>query len=144
MVKGASLNVVNFVSGVTTAATPLNPADCGFHLLPNEDAMHKKSDTFYDLPCSYETLANMIPTLSPPLRTPLVLDYVLHVCCMCNMNINAFLCTVNYRGSTGFGQDSIYSLPGKVGTQDVLDVQVLSLLHHLQYYNFAVCCQLKL
>ncbi|XP_063961640.1 acylamino-acid-releasing enzyme-like isoform X2 [Lytechinus pictus] len=33
------------------------------------------------------------------------------------------LVLVNYRGSTGFGQDSIYSLPGFVGTNDVRDVQ---------------------
>jgi len=33
---------------------------------------------------------------------------------------------VNYRGSGGFGQDSIFSLPGKVGTQEVRDVQVSS------------------
>lgn len=32
--------------------------------------------------------------------------------------------SVNYRGSTGFGQDSILSLPGNVGSQDVKDVQV--------------------
>lgn len=31
---------------------------------------------------------------------------------------------MNYRGSLGFGQDSVYSLPGNVGTQDVRDVQV--------------------
>lgn len=31
---------------------------------------------------------------------------------------------VNYRGSLGFGQDSVDSLPGNVGTQDVRDVQV--------------------
>ncbi|XP_037629446.1 S9 family peptidase isoform X1 [Sebastes umbrosus] len=30
---------------------------------------------------------------------------------------------VNYRGSTGFGQDSILSLIGQIGTQDVKDVQ---------------------
>lgn len=34
---------------------------------------------------------------------------------------------VNYRGSTGFGQDSILSLPGNVGHQDVKDVQVAGL-----------------
>ena len=31
---------------------------------------------------------------------------------------------VNYRGSTGLGQNSIDSLPGKDGTQDVGDVHV--------------------
>ena len=30
---------------------------------------------------------------------------------------------VNYRGSTGYGQDSIDSLPGDIGTQDVRDMQ---------------------
>ncbi|XP_068602507.1 S9 family peptidase [Brachionichthys hirsutus] len=30
---------------------------------------------------------------------------------------------VNYRGSTGFGQDSILSLMGRIGSQDVKDVQ---------------------
>lgn len=35
-----------------------------------------------------------------------------------------FFPTVNYRGSLGFGQDSVASLPGNVGTQDVHDVQV--------------------
>jgi acylaminoacyl-peptidase len=33
---------------------------------------------------------------------------------------------VNYRGSFGFGQDSIESLPGRVGTQDVKDVQAVA------------------
>lgn len=33
---------------------------------------------------------------------------------------------VNYRGSTGFGQDSILSLIGQIGSQDVKDVQVLA------------------
>ncbi|XP_077371319.1 acylamino-acid-releasing enzyme isoform X2 [Festucalex cinctus] len=38
---------------------------------------------------------------------------------------------VNYRGSTGFGQDSILSLIGHIGSQDVKDVQsaVLAALH---------------
>ncbi|XP_061841499.2 acylamino-acid-releasing enzyme isoform X1 [Nerophis lumbriciformis] len=38
---------------------------------------------------------------------------------------------VNYRGSTGFGQDSILSLVGHIGQQDVKDVQraVLTALH---------------
>ena len=32
--------------------------------------------------------------------------------------------SVNYRGSTGFGQDGIESLLGNIGTQDVKDVHV--------------------
>lgn len=32
--------------------------------------------------------------------------------------------SVNYRGSTGFGQDSIMSLIGQIGNQDVKDIQV--------------------
>lgn len=40
------------------------------------------------------------------------------------MDVNQSLFLVNYRGSLGYGQDSIYSLPGNVGTQDVRDVQV--------------------
>lgn len=41
--------------------------------------------------------------------------------------ISHFACVspVNYRGSTGFGQDSIMSLIGHIGSQDVKDVQVL-------------------
>ena len=31
---------------------------------------------------------------------------------------------VNYRGSLGFGQSSLLSLPKNIGTQDVRDVQV--------------------
>uniref|UniRef100_A0A6Q2XVA9 Acylamino-acid-releasing enzyme n=1 Tax=Esox lucius TaxID=8010 RepID=A0A6Q2XVA9_ESOLU len=34
---------------------------------------------------------------------------------------------VNYRGSTGFGQDSILSLTGNIGSQDVKDVQAVTL-----------------
>lgn len=38
------------------------------------------------------------------------------------MNVSSF--SVNFRGSTGYGEDSIKSLPNKVGDQDVKDVQV--------------------
>lgn len=37
---------------------------------------------------------------------------------------NLFVFLVNYRGSLGYGQDSVLSLPGNVGSQDVKDVQV--------------------
>ena len=36
----------------------------------------------------------------------------------------SYFCTVNYRGSAGFGQDMIEGLCGRVGDQDVKDVQV--------------------
>lgn len=42
----------------------------------------------------------------------------------CFVFIFLLFSSVNYRGSLGFGQDSILSLPGNVGTQDVKDVQV--------------------
>ena len=35
---------------------------------------------------------------------------------------------MNYRGSTGYGQDGVFSLLGKIGTQDVTDVQVSSMM----------------
>ncbi|GIX81740.1 acylamino-acid-releasing enzyme [Caerostris extrusa] len=37
------------------------------------------------------------------------------------------LCLINYRGSAGFGENSINSLPGNIGMQDVADVQQAAL-----------------
>lgn len=50
------------------------------------------------------------------------------------------LLSVNYRGSLGYGQDSIFSLPGNIGTQDVKDVQVKTAMYIASddddyYYN---------
>ncbi|XP_020785237.1 acylamino-acid-releasing enzyme isoform X1 [Boleophthalmus pectinirostris] len=50
-----------------------------------------------------------------------VAEWMLSCAVMCRMGFASLL--VNYRGSIGFGQDSILSLPGSVGTQDVKDVQ---------------------
>lgn len=38
------------------------------------------------------------------------------------VNHCAILSFLRRRGSTGFGQDSVESLPGKIGTNDVADV----------------------
>ncbi|KAM6977100.1 acylamino-acid-releasing enzyme-like [Aplochiton taeniatus] len=51
----------------------------------------------------------------------IVADWLLSSAALCRMGFGILL--VNYRGSIGYGQDSILSLPGHVGTQDVKDVQ---------------------
>ncbi|NXY80502.1 ACPH enzyme, partial [Glareola pratincola] len=48
--------------------------------------------------------------------------WMLYPAALCRMGFAVLL--VNYRGSLGFGQDSVYSLPGNVGTQDMRDVQL--------------------
>ncbi|XP_075040012.1 acylamino-acid-releasing enzyme [Mixophyes fleayi] len=57
-----------------------------------------------------------------------VSEWMLFPAVLCKMGFAVQL--VNYRGSLGFGQDGILCLPGKVGDQDVKDVQtaVLQLL----------------
>ncbi|XP_053325400.1 acylamino-acid-releasing enzyme-like isoform X2 [Spea bombifrons] len=51
-----------------------------------------------------------------------VSEWMLYPAVMCKMGLAVLL--VNYRGSIGFGQDSILSLPKNVGEQDVKDVQL--------------------
>ncbi|XP_066471254.1 acylamino-acid-releasing enzyme [Tiliqua scincoides] len=48
-------------------------------------------------------------------------SWMLYPAALCRMGFAVLL--VNYRGSLGFGQDSVDSLPGNVGSQDVKDVQ---------------------
>uniref|UniRef100_A0A8D0G1R4 Acylamino-acid-releasing enzyme n=1 Tax=Sphenodon punctatus TaxID=8508 RepID=A0A8D0G1R4_SPHPU len=50
-----------------------------------------------------------------------VASWMLYPAALCRMGFAVLL--VNYRGSLGFGQDSVASLPGNVGCQDVNDVQ---------------------
>uniref|UniRef100_A0A6Q2WUV8 acylaminoacyl-peptidase n=1 Tax=Esox lucius TaxID=8010 RepID=A0A6Q2WUV8_ESOLU len=50
-----------------------------------------------------------------------VAEWLLSCSVLCRMGFAVLL--VNYRGSLGYGQDSILSLPGNVGSQDVKDVQ---------------------
>uniref|UniRef100_A0A3B4ZH63 acylaminoacyl-peptidase n=1 Tax=Stegastes partitus TaxID=144197 RepID=A0A3B4ZH63_9TELE len=51
----------------------------------------------------------------------IVAEWRLSSAVLCRMGFAVLL--VNYRGSIGYGQDSILSLPGNAGTQDVKDVQ---------------------
>ncbi|XP_053325401.1 acylamino-acid-releasing enzyme-like [Spea bombifrons] len=51
-----------------------------------------------------------------------VSEWMLYPAVMCKMGLAVLL--VNYRGSIGFGQDSILSLPKNIGEQDVKDVQL--------------------
>ena len=44
--------------------------------------------------------------------------------CMIKYVITFVLLAVNFRGSLGFGQASLHTLPGNIGTQDVQDVMV--------------------
>ncbi|NXC23057.1 ACPH enzyme, partial [Corythaeola cristata] len=48
--------------------------------------------------------------------------WMLYPAALCRMGFAVLL--VNYRGSLGFGQDSVASLLGNIGTQDVRDVQL--------------------
>ncbi|KAM7437971.1 hypothetical protein ABFA07_012488 [Porites harrisoni] len=54
-------------------------------------------------------------------HTAYTLDFSLYQACFCKLGFA--ILSVNYRGSLGFGQTSLHSLPGNVGTQDVQDVQ---------------------
>uniref|UniRef100_A0A674DS35 Acylamino-acid-releasing enzyme n=1 Tax=Salmo trutta TaxID=8032 RepID=A0A674DS35_SALTR len=63
---------------------------------------------------------NNIHSHSGP-HSVIVADWLLSSSVLCRMGFAILL--VNYRGSIGYGQDSILSLPGNVGTQDVKDVQ---------------------
>uniref|UniRef100_A0A3Q1GIJ8 Acylamino-acid-releasing enzyme n=1 Tax=Acanthochromis polyacanthus TaxID=80966 RepID=A0A3Q1GIJ8_9TELE len=51
----------------------------------------------------------------------IVAEWLLSSAVLCRMGFAILL--VNYRGSLGYGQDSVLSLPGNAGTQDVKDVQ---------------------
>ncbi|XP_069592070.1 acylamino-acid-releasing enzyme isoform X2 [Ranitomeya imitator] len=68
-------------------------------------------------------------------------EWMLFPAALCKMGFAVLL--VNYRGSLGFGQDSVMSILGKVGDQDVKDVQtaVLQLLQSepIHPHKVALC-----
>ncbi|XP_033647301.1 acylamino-acid-releasing enzyme-like [Asterias rubens] len=78
-----------------------------------------------------------VKTSKPPLmvlphggpHSVVVAEYNMSVVAFCKLGFAVLL--VNYRGSLGFGQDNILSLPGNIGRQDVDDVQnaVLAVLN---------------
>ncbi|XP_072328260.1 acylamino-acid-releasing enzyme-like isoform X2 [Scyliorhinus torazame] len=75
----------------------------------------------------------LIPEQKKEIKPPLVViphggpnsifvaNWMLLPAALCRLGYTVLL--VNYRGSSGFGQDSIRSLPGNIGSQDVKDVQ---------------------
>uniref|UniRef100_A0A673G9T4 acylaminoacyl-peptidase n=1 Tax=Sinocyclocheilus rhinocerous TaxID=307959 RepID=A0A673G9T4_9TELE len=71
------------------------------------------------------TAGSKLPLIVMPHGGPhsvLVSEWFLSTAVLCKMGFSVLL--VNYRGSLGFGQDNILSLPGNIGTQDVKDVQL--------------------
>ncbi|XP_022101234.1 acylamino-acid-releasing enzyme-like isoform X1 [Acanthaster planci] len=67
---------------------------------------------------------NLPPLIVLPHGGPhsvIVAEYLLSMVAFCKLGFAVLL--VNFRGSLGFGQASILSLPGNVGRQDVDDVQ---------------------
>lgn len=52
-------------------------------------------------------------------------DFSLYIACLCKLGFA--ILGVNFRGSLGFGQTQLHSLPENIGTQDVQDVQRVAL-----------------
>ncbi|GFY68134.1 acylamino-acid-releasing enzyme [Trichonephila inaurata madagascariensis] len=53
------------------------------------------------------------------------------------VKLGYILCIINYRGSIGFGENNLKSLPGNIGAQDVSDVQQAA-LHVKNNSNFDI------
>uniref|UniRef100_A0A3B3Z8V4 acylaminoacyl-peptidase n=1 Tax=Periophthalmus magnuspinnatus TaxID=409849 RepID=A0A3B3Z8V4_9GOBI len=71
------------------------------------------------------TLVSLILFITHTILTNIVLKNIEFYTMIIYFNgkLISFCFSVNYRGSTGFGQDSILSLIGQIGQQDVKDVQ---------------------
>ncbi|XP_018430784.1 PREDICTED: acylamino-acid-releasing enzyme-like [Nanorana parkeri] len=101
----------------------------------------------------YESIFMRPQKVPPESRLPLVVfphggphstfvsEWTLFPAALCKIGFAVQL--VNYRGSLGFGQDSVMSLPGRVGDQDVKDVQsaVLQILEEepIDPQNVSLC-----
>ena len=134
------LSFIQFVGQVPTSChddpRSISWVQLTFPELPGQQVIsdlrwEKRSFTTSDLP--YEALLLRPPAdkvSQPPLvvfphggpHVAIPADYLVWPVCLAALGFAVLL--VNYRGSMGFGQRSIYSLPGKVGKQDVQDVQV--------------------
>uniref|UniRef100_A0A673G9E0 Acylamino-acid-releasing enzyme n=1 Tax=Sinocyclocheilus rhinocerous TaxID=307959 RepID=A0A673G9E0_9TELE len=123
---------------VVSCSSPNCPPDLRVGFLPEKGSESKMSwvtleETQPQADISWQTLNFMtvhiqyvkLPLIVMPHGGPhsvLVSEWFLSTAVLCKMGFSVLL--VNYRGSLGFGQDNILSLPGNIGTQDVKDVQL--------------------
>ncbi|CAH1784714.1 unnamed protein product [Owenia fusiformis] len=114
----------------TQLDTPSRISGIKYKINTHTPTGEKAKDHFSNL--KYESIL-VTPTSESNVKPPLVVyphggphsaivcDFMLYIAGLCKCGYAVLL--VNYRGSTGAGKDSIDSLPGNVGTQDVNDVQ---------------------
>uniref|UniRef100_A0A8B9S8D9 Acylamino-acid-releasing enzyme n=1 Tax=Apteryx owenii TaxID=8824 RepID=A0A8B9S8D9_APTOW len=119
-VQWVCLQDVSPVPGITWAVRTLQP-------LPEQDNLQYRGLDFDAIllrpsegPAAQKPPLVVMPHGGP--HSVFAAGWMLYPAALCCMGFAVLL--VNYRGSLGFGQDSVASLPGNVGTQDVQDVQL--------------------